>query len=32
MFNNKEIILKKINIQFIVHLCLGKYNFSLDTF
>ena len=28
----KGTILKKINVSFIVHFCLGKYSFSLDTF
>ena len=32
MSNDKETILKKINVSFIVHFCLGKYGFSLDTF
>ena len=29
---NTLCILKKINVSFIVHFCLGKYSFSLDTF
>ena len=28
----KRTFLKKINVSFIVHFCLGKYSFSLDTF
>ena len=24
--------MKKINVSFIVHFCLGKYNFSLEIF
>ena len=29
---NKETILKKINVLFIVYFCFGKYSFSLATF
>ena len=29
--NAKGTILKKINVSFIVHFCLGKYSFSLNT-
>ena len=29
---NRRTILNKINVSFIVHFCLGKYNFSLDPF
>ena len=32
MLNAKEIILKKINVSFIVHFCLGNSRLSLDTF
>ena len=32
MLNAKGTILKKINVSFIIHYCLDKYNFSLDTF
>ena len=28
----KETILKKINVSFFVHFCLGKYSFSFNTF
>ena len=28
----EEDILKKINVLFIVHFCLGEYSFSIDTF
>ena len=30
--NGMGTILKKINVSFIVHFCLCKYSFSLDTF
>ena len=29
VLNTKETILKKINISFIVHFCLGKHDFRL---
>ena len=32
MLNVKGIILKKLNILFIVHICLGKYSFSQNSF
>ena len=32
MLNTKGNILKKINVSFIVHICLDDYSFSLDTF
>ena len=32
MLNAKETILKKIDASFIVHVCLNKDNFGIDTF
>ena len=30
--NANETTLRKINVSFIIYLCLGKYSFSFDTF
>ena len=32
VLNTKGRILKKINVSFNVHYCLGKYGFSLNTY
>ena len=31
VLNRKSTILKKINVLFIIHFCIGKYSINIDT-